>query len=275
MKILLIADVHNRPNNSFAKKLTLQNLKNVIKNTPCDLIVFLGDIVHGPDFKHSSEPYEKYLREVLDLTQDRPFATVFGNHDDECDITKDKILSIIKSYPNSITDGKNYLKEMHNETLLFIDSGSYYNGDESYYDIVSQDVIDWAKDKISNKKAILFQHIIVPNIIDCLDEYNNFKPFCVNGDGKWVKFKKSISYTGKLGERPCPPDINNHQLEQLAPNLKGAVFGHDHKNDFELKISGVKIIQCAGAGYNSYDKLKRSSVKLLDTKTMQTKKIYL
>ncbi|MFR5875165.1 MAG: metallophosphoesterase [Eubacterium sp.] len=276
MKILIIADVHNRPLTSKRARIkTLNGIKKAITDNPCDLIVFLGDIVHGPDFKTIKRPYEKYLREVLDLTGEVPFATIFGNHDDECAVTKDEILRIIDSYPNSLTNGRNYVVDMKGETLLFIDSGSYYEGEGSYYDVVKQDVIDWAKDKTEGKKAILFQHIIVPDIIDCLDEYKYFKPFCVTGDKKWVKFKKGISYTGHMGERPCPPKINTGELKQLSPYLKGAVFGHDHKNDFELNIFGVKIIQCAGSGSNSYDKFNRSSVKLLDTKTMQTKKIFI
>lgn len=276
MKILLIADVHNRPKSSkWARTKTLRDIKNIISVTKCDLIVFLGDLVHGPDFQKVDEPYEKYLREVLDLTGNVPFAAVFGNHDDECDFTKDEILDIIGTYSNSLTNGRNYVINMNGETLLFIDSGSYYNGEGSCYDTVKQEVIDWAKEKTADKKAVLFQHIIVPDIIDCLDEYRHFRPFCVSGDKKWVKFKNNIVYTGHLGERPCPPDINTGELKQLAPNLKGAVFGHDHKNDFELDIDGVKIIQCAGSGYNCYDKLNRASVKLLDTDTMQTQKIYI
>lgn len=276
MKILVIADVHNRPKSSRKLRAkTLSSIQKAIADTPCDLIVLLGDIVHGPDFKEVNEPYEKYLREVLDLTGEIPFAAVFGNHDDECDISKEEILGIIGTYPNSLTDGRNYTINMNGETLLFIDSGSYYRGKGSYYDVVNQEIIDWAKGEIQGKKAILFQHIIVPDIMDCLDEYKHFRPFCVTGDKKWVKFKRSISYTGHLGERPCPPDINTGELRQLAPNLKGAVFGHDHKNDFELYIFDVKIIQCAGSGSNSYDRHSRSSVKLLDTETMKTKQIYI
>lgn len=278
MKILLIADVHNRPKSgAFAKKRTLSALKKVIADTESDLIVFLGDLVHGPDFKEVEEPYEKYLRQVLDLTRGKKFAMVFGNHDDECDTTKDEILSIVNTYSNSITNGRNYVSEMNNEVLLFIDSGSYYNGEESFYDIVPQSVIDWAIEQLKdkNKKAIMFQHIIVPNIIDCLDEYSHFMPFCVPGDSKWVKFKKGIPHTGFLGERPCPPNITTHQLEQLSPYLKAAVFGHDHLNDFEIVIDGVKLIQCAGSGSNCYDKLYPSSVKLLDTESLTTKKIYI
>lgn len=276
MKILLIADVHNRPLVSkFAHDLTLKRLKKAIENIECDMIVFLGDIVHGPDFKEVDAPYEKYLREVLDLTKNIPFATVFGNHDDECNITKNEILDIVKSYDNSLTKSDNYCVEMNGETLLFIDSGSYYQGEGSYYDVVSQDVIDSSLEMIKDKKAILFQHIIVPDIIDCLDEYNSFRPFCVTGDKKWVKFKRKIKHTGFMGERPCPPNINTGELKQLSPCLKGSVFGHDHKNDFELELMGVKLIQCAGSGSNCYDKYFPSSIKLLDTITMKTKKYYL
>lgn len=273
MKILLIADVHNRPKSSpLAKKLTLTRLKRAIDTIESDLIVFLGDIVHGPDFNETNEAYEPYLREVLDLTGDKPFATVFGNHDDECDITKKEVLDIIKAYPNALTKGQNYALDMLGEKLLFIDSGTYYDGDESLYDTVKQDTIDWAKDEIKDSRAILFQHIITPDIFDVIDQYDSFKPFCVKGDGKWVKFKKGTAHTGRMFERPCPPDINTGELAQLSKNLKGACFGHDHKNDFELELMGVKIIQCAGCGSNCYDKYFPSSVKLLDTTTMQTKK---
>lgn len=278
MKILLIADVHNRPGASRpAHDKTLKDIKKAFEKYTCDLIVFLGDTVHGPDFKKINRPYAPYLKEVLDLTGNTPFAFVFGNHDDECDVSKDEILKVVESYPNSVTDGRNYIVEMMGEKLLFIDSGSYYHGEGSYYDVVPEETIDWAVDELKNseEKAILFQHIIMPDIFDCIDQYNHFKPFYAMGNGKWVKFKDDIVYSGAMRERPCPPDINNGELKRLVPYIKGAVFGHDHKNDFELFVNGVKFIQCAGSGYNSYDKLWRSSIKLLDTKTMQTKKILL
>lgn len=277
MKILLIADVHNRPKTSKkAHDKTLAGLKKAIDTLNYELIVFLGDTVHGPDFKENpSLPYEPYLREVLDLTDNHPFAFIFGNHDDECDTTKERILDIVSSYPNSLTNGKNYVVEMNNECLVFIDSGSYYPTDESLYDIVHQDTIDWAKEQIGDKKAILFQHIIVPDIIDQMDEYNHFVPFLPHGDGKWVKFKKGIAYTGKLRERPCPPNINSGELEQLAPYLKAMCFGHDHVNDFELDINGVRIIQCAGSGSNCYDKHNPNNVKILDTETLSTEQIFI
>lgn len=275
MRILLVADVHSRP---FAKQSatdkTLRGIQNAIQKANADLIVFLGDIVHGPDFQKSIEPYEKYLRRVLDLTGNTPFATVFGNHDDECNVTKDEILDMISAYPNSLTNGRNYVVDMMDEKLLFIDSGSYYNGDESYYDIVDDDTVAWAKNEIVGQKAILFQHIIVPDIMTLCDEKPYYVPFWAYGDKHSVRLKKDVEHIGKMRERPCPPSIPTTELTELSPYLKGACFGHDHLNDFELEHMGVKIIQCRGAGYCCYDNHFPSGVKILDTKSMTTQSIY-
>lgn len=270
MRILLIADVHNVPHGS---RKTLHSIGNVIKKTNCDLIVFLGDIVHGPST--AKKYYEKCLRQVFDLTGDIPFATVFGNHDDECRTTKDEILAVAKSYINCLTKGRDYVVDMMGETLLFIDSGSYYNGDGSYYDTVKQEQIDFAKSQIAGKKAILFQHIIMPDIMDYIDKRDKKAYGYVRDGKKYYKFKDGVHYIGKLGECPCPPDINTGELEQLKDNLKAAVFGHDHKNTFELYIDGVKFIQCGGSGSNSYDKFCASTVKILDTKNLCTQIIKL
>lgn len=272
MKILLIADVHNKP---LGSKKTLNSIEKIIKKSKCDLIVFLGDTVHGPATPIN---YSKYLRQVFDLTGDIPFAAVFGNHDDECKTTKDEILAVAKSYKNCLTQGRDYVIEMMGETLLFIDSGSYYKGEGSYYDTVKQEQIDFAKSRISGKKAILFQHIIMPDIMDYIDEFDKRVVGGVGdvnnkGGKKYYKFRDDVQFTGKLGERPCPPDINTGELEQLKDNLKACVFGHDHKNTFELFIDGVKFIQCGGSGSNSYDKFCKSTVKILDTQTLETQLI--
>lgn len=269
MKILLIADVHNKPK---ANKKTLVRLQRAIKEIECDLIVFLGDTVHGPD---TPDDYARYLREVLDLTDGIPFATVFGNHDDECETTKDEILSVIGEYKNSLTKGRDYALDMMGETLIFIDSGSYYNGEGSYYDTVKKEQIEFAKSCFNGEKAILFQHIIVPDITELLVKSKHWTPGAVYGDGSFCKFKKEVRYKGKLGEPPCPPLINTGELKELSPYVKAMCFGHDHKSSFELDMHGVRLIQCAGSGSNSYDRHCHSSVKLLDTKTLETEMIYI
>lgn len=270
MKILLIADVHNLP---FGSKITLNSIKRIIKKSNCDLIVFLGDTVHGPSTPEKQ--YEKCLRQVFDLTDNIAFASVFGNHDDECKTTKQEILAIAKTYKNCLTQGCDYVIEMMGETLIFIDSGSYYDGEGSYYDTVKKEQIDFALSKAKGKKAILFQHIIMPDIMDYIDVSDVRKKGYVLDGKKYYKFKDDVHYSGRLGECPCPPDINTGEFEILKPYLKACVFGHDHKNTFELDVDGVRFIQCGGSGYNSYDRFCRSSVKLLDTKTLETEFIKL
>lgn len=269
MKIILVADVHNKPRGS---KKSLLRLKKVFNSVKPDLIVFLGDIVHGPEVKNN---YEKYLRQVLDLTGNIPFATVFGNHDDECQFSKDEILSVLEPYKNCLTNGRDYVLSMMGETLAFIDSGSYYQGDGSFYDTVKKEQIEFIKKQTAGKKAILFQHIIIPDIMELIDELDIFEKGAVKDGGKYYRFKDGINYSGKLGERPCPPDINTGEFETLKDSLKCICFGHDHKNSFELIYDGVKLIQCQGSGNNSYDKRCKSAVKILDTITLETETIFL
>ena len=106
------------------------------------------------------------------------------------------------------------------------------------------------------------------------DEKPYYVPFWAYGDKRSVRLKKDVEYIGKMRERPCPPSIPTSELTELSPYLKGACFGHDHLNDFELEHMGVKIIQCRGAGYCCYDNHFRSGVKILDTKSMKTESIY-
>lgn len=268
MKILLIADVHDK---LFGSLKTIRELKKVVSSTKCDLIVFLGDTVHGPSTPHFI--YKKRLHRAVSVACGKPFATVFGNHDDECSTTKEEILGWLKEEPNCLTKDRNYFLDYGDTRLLFIDSGSYCKGDESGYAYVDTKTIKWAKEVSYGKRTILFQHIIMPDIMELIEESDEQKDGFVKDGGKWYRFKDGVSFIGSLGERPCPPDFNNRQLEELKENVCCAVFGHDHLNDFELDVQGVRFIQCAGAGSNSYDRSHPSSVKLLDTNTLETIKI--
>ena len=262
MKIMIVADAHMRTKvNKSRQKRSFEALQNAFNKVPCDFAVILGDLMHGPDYGDDKERFIYDLRRALDTTNNLPFAFVFGNHDPESSVTKEEILSIIGEYKNSMTKGQNYVLRIGGETLLFIDSGSEYDGPESYYDIVRPDVINWAKEEIKAERAILFQHIIIPDILDYTEDF---------GDNK-CRFKTGFDYTGEINERPCSPDINTGELEILAPNLKAMVFGHDHVNSFECELMGVKIIQCPSCSVSGYEWPQNPTVKVLDTDTMTTR----
>ncbi|MBE6834892.1 MAG: hypothetical protein E7515_01420 [Ruminococcaceae bacterium] len=263
MKIMILADVHiNKAVEENRKKITFNALKNAFKTIPCDLAVFLGDLIHGPDYGNDRESFINDLRNALKFTGNVPFAYVFGNHDSEGAVSKEEILKIVGENKNSLTNGENYVLKMNGETLLFIDSGSEYDGPESCYDVVKPNVINWAKEQIKGEKAILFQHIIIPDIRDVIEQ----------DDNGVFRFKDGVDYTGEMNEEPCPPDINTGELEILSPYLKAMVFGHDHINNFECELKGVKIIQCSCTSVNGYEypEYQQPTVRLLDTETMTT-----
>lgn len=265
MKILIAADVHIRTKVEPQRRgRTLQALRTAFQTVPCDLAVFLGDLMHGPDYGDDRERFLCDLREALDATGDVPFAFVFGNHDAESAVTKEEILRVIGEYPNARVQGENYVLRIGGETLLFIDSGSEYDGPESHYDIVRPHVLQWAKQQIEGERAILFQHIIIPDILDLVEPDNS---------GVW-RFKPGVAYAGELHERPCPPDLNTGELEILAPYLKAMVFGHDHVNSFTCTMQGVRLIQCAAASVSGYEYPQEPTVRLLDTATMTTEIIH-
>lgn len=265
MKIMVVADVHIRTKvNALRRRRTLRALKKAFSSVDCDMAVILGDLMHGPDYGSDKESYVHDLREALDTTGNLPFAYVFGNHDDECYMTKAEILGVIAEYKNSLTDGENYIIRRNGETLILFDSGSYYDSQGSFYDVVKPEVIEWAKGQIQGEKAVLFQHIIIPDIIDVIER-----------KGRKCRFNDGFEFSGKLKEYPCPPDINTGELETLAPKLKAMVFGHDHKNSFECTLNGVRIIQCLSSGVNCYEWPQRPTVRLIDTETLTSEIIHI
>ncbi|QUC66355.1 metallophosphoesterase [Aristaeella hokkaidonensis] len=73
-----------------------------------DLVVFLGDMIHSRDLRGEAK-----VRKAIDaaaspvVEREIPFALVFGNHDEECGISKEEQLKIYQSYPGCLAvDGE-------------------------------------------------------------------------------------------------------------------------------------------------------------------------
>ena len=58
MKIMILADVHIRNKVSPERQeRTFKALKTAFSDVKCDLAVFLGDLVHGPDYEDDRDSY--------------------------------------------------------------------------------------------------------------------------------------------------------------------------------------------------------------------------
>ena len=189
-KILIVADTQDidKP-----QKETISLLEAELDAAQPDLVVFLGDQIHGPSTGKSVERTQKALDAILQPVAERglQFAVVFGNHDDEGGVSKEAQMAYYRSYPGclasagDVTGVGNYNLLVYGSdgktpamNLWFFDSGTYAPEGQGKYDWVRQDQIDWyleteaalaAQNGGTPVPAYAFQHIIVPDIYDAMD----------------------------------------------------------------------------------------------------------
>ena len=268
-------------------ELTKDYIEKTLNKVNPDLIVLTGDNISGYDVLEEDDA-EKAIREFMDIFEDRNIkvAAVFGNHDDEeTKSTKEHQLSIYESYdcyvgkagfcikdrvgtynlPIMKSDGSGY-----GFNLWLTDSGTY-NTENDYggYAAVYKEQIEWYKETAQELKAenggevvpsINFQHIIVPEIYDALEQTKILwfgriirKKNPLNDTTKFYKLPDGA--TGDLREYPCPPYYNNGQFDAMLDigDVLATVSGHDHENSFEIDYKGIKIINTPTVGFNAYN----------------------
>lgn len=297
-KIMLIGDLHERydikqGNGAAKSEDSLNLLMKAAEKLQPDLVVYMGD--------NASAKTEAELRTVISRimypfsVKNIPAAVVFGNHDHDCEeyISCADQLRLFREHDNcymfnaddSISGSANYNltikasesdKDIYN--LWFMDSNNLYeNREESYYDWVHEDQINWYKNTAqalaaenSGKvlPALLFQHTPVPEEYELLREATVFEKLdSVPGHGKWSdkNYVLKDCVEGYLGEGPCSPCINGGQFAawKEVGDVKGAFFGHDHMNDFVGYVDGIMLGQCKTAGFHPYTDGCRAGVRLI------------
>ena len=80
-----------------------------------------------------------------------------------------------------------------------------------------------------------------------------------------TRYVKKPGVEGYLGEGPCSPDYNNGQFEswKKTGDIIGAVFGHDHMNEFTGTVDGITLMQTQTAGFGAYTNGCRSAVRVI------------
>ncbi|HOO26291.1 MAG TPA: metallophosphoesterase [Clostridiales bacterium] len=247
-----------------------------------DLVVMTGDNMLGKIAKEKSldEKYkiiEGVIEYLIKPLQERniPFAVTFGNHDDQCGITKKQQVEIYMRYPNCVgfndeepdrgrstynipiysSDGK---KIAYN--IWMMESAGKNEAGE-YFEYVSEKALAWyLKTSESLKRendgklvnSLMFQHVPVPEIFELLKETEK-GPGAVEKNGKYYVLDKEKA-EGFLGEGPCVTQKNFGQFETVRKqgDVKALVFGHDHINAFRGKVRGQELIQSPGASFCSY-----------------------
>ena len=285
-RVLLIADTQDtdRP-----QKLMLELLEAELDAADADLVIFLGDVIYGPDIGNDIGKTAKAIYDVVEPVVERgiPFAVAFGNHDDEDGVSRAEQLAIYRGYPGCLNEdpdipgsGNTCLKlcaagETEPSILLWImDSGSYAEPEIGGYGYVMEEQNQWFRDGVaalSGEKtpvSYVFQHIPVPQVNTLIEKAPAFSKgaFCTFGNplSDWYTQRDDMISSGRFGEAPCPPKYDSGQfLSWKDCNVKAAFFGHDHTNDYSATVEGIDLVSTCGIGFYSYGRGDEHGARLL------------
>ena len=221
---------------------TFKAIESVLDTAKPDLIIITGDISwgHGGSEQGLIELAEFFERkEVL-------WAPVFGNHDgnapDSEIKTREAFADILCRFrPNCLFEKEiggvdgfgNYIITIGDKTkpewaLYMLDShqGRFYPSQIKWYD-------DTRKTFSEEHKELAFFHVPLPEYKEVWD-YRECK--------------------GQNNEGVCHTEFNDGLFAVMARgrNMKGIFVGHDHINDYEGELHGIRLCYGRGIGYQCY-----------------------
>ncbi|MBQ6267282.1 MAG: metallophosphoesterase [Clostridia bacterium] len=271
-RILHITDTHLHDDN-VADSVRLIAMACDVEQP--DLVMLTGDLAPEDTYAHTAQLVDA-LMSVFD-SREIPVAVTFGNHDSENGAyTREEMMALYNSYPCSISidDGAaltgcgTYLVPLYaskSDELKFhlwvFDSGDY--DAEGHYANVAEDQVAWyaaqseAAERQSGKKiySLAFQHIIVPEIYDALEEKDYWTAFSyerIYHDGEYYRFSKEYKNYGMLHEMPCPGYYNHGQFAAMVArgDVLAMFTGHDHTNAFGVQYQGIDIVNSLSTRFN-------------------------
>lgn len=221
---------------------TFARLRRTVERENPDMLVFTGDIVTGGDGV-------KTWRTLLDSLSvlRTPFCIVFGNHDPETGVSREKMSEMIASSPYSLNvlDKDRQLADMEIEVvsssggqvplvLYCMDSHDYsrLEGVKGYgWFTVSQ--VEWLRDRCMARKknndgqpvnSLAFFHICLPEYAVAFADHRN----------------RSV---GRRAEKECPGALNTGMFAAMVEtgSVMGVFVGHDHDNDYVVAEKGIAL----------------------------------
>ncbi len=289
-------DDENREIPESRDRETINVIEKLVEKTKPDLVVFGGDNISGYWEEFTYDLVVSTIRKITAPIRERniPLCVVFGNHDGEEGFHTEFQMMQYMEYPNcrsNLNDAdvygcgnccvtiKNSSGDKDAFAIWLIDSNDYQRNSQGglSYDCVHDDQIEWFEKKSEELKAanggkplpsILFQHMPVQQMCDGAKEVAKNEDYTFSRDGKYYKFGHEI-IEGRIREYPCPPCLENDHRDQFeswkkTENIVAAFFGHDHVNDFHIRIDGIDLYQTLGAGYFTYGAERGGRLIIID-----------
>jgi 3',5'-cyclic AMP phosphodiesterase CpdA len=251
-----LTDIHWR-NGDAADRRSRALVEHVLETERPDLVVLTGDVVEGSE---APDPVAAYREAVTPMeTRGIPWAAVFGNHDDEGRHTRGQLLQGLQACrfgltsrgPARLTGVGNYVLRVGaaagrglSAVLYFLDSNSYDARGTGHYGWIAHDQIAWYR-KTSRRlrrayrgpaetlPALAFFHIPLPEYAEA-----------------WER----VVCRGQRNEDVCAPALNSGFFAALVEegDVLGTFVGHDHVNDFEGLLHGIRLCYGRATGFSPY-----------------------
>ncbi len=254
--IAQLTDIHWR-NGDAADCRSRALVEQVLDAERPDLAVLTGDIVEG---REAHDPVAAYREAVAPLeSRGVPWAAVFGNHDDEGRHSRRQLLRGLKASrfgltargPSRLTGVGNYVLRVGGArgaglaaALYFLDSNAYDRLGTGHYAWIAHDQIAWYRSTSRRLRrayrgraealpALAFFHIPLPEYAEA-----------------WER----VVCRGHRNEPVCAPAVNSGFFAALVEegDVVGTFVGHDHVNDFEGTLHGVRLCYGRATGFSPY-----------------------
>ncbi|KAI9838527.1 MAG: hypothetical protein M1819_004835 [Sarea resinae] len=240
-----------------ADSRTLEFVGKLLDEEKPDMVVLSGDQVNGETAPDAQSAIFKFAE--LFVKRRIPYATIFGNHDDEGSLDRSAQMALIESLPLSLSQagpadiagvGNYYVDVLPHGTsqhaaltFYFLDTHGY-SPDENHfrgYDWLKENQIQWFRETAQGVKkahaAYSHVHMDLAFIHIPLPEYRH----------------TGNKIVGNFKEPPTAPGFNSGFKDALVQ--EGVLFvsaGHDHVNDYcSLEVSDAgqpELWMCYGGG---------------------------
>ncbi len=270
-KILHVTDTHLHDCNV---RNTVRLIALACDTEKPDLAVLTGDLASEDTYAHTA----KLTDNLMQVFESRkiPVAVTFGNHDSENGAyTRESVMALYRAYACcvAVDDGEALTgcgtyripilssdgKELRLNVWMF-DSGSYDS--EGHYANVAADQVAWyretsaALERENGRKipSLAFQHIIVPQVYDALEQIDLRLPFSyphMYPNGKYYRFSSAGKNYGMLSEKPCCGYCDHGQFDTMTErgDVRAIFTGHDHTNAFGVQYKGIDLVNSLSTRY--------------------------
>ncbi|RLN49113.1 hypothetical protein BBJ28_00025360 [Nothophytophthora sp. Chile5] len=279
-KILQLADLHisgistvgcgssvpsGMDNKDCSEALTYSFVEQLLDLEEPDFIAFTGDNVEA----YRPRDHQKAIDAVTRAAEERsiPYAMVFGNHDQEGDFPRQKIVDMVSQKEHSYTESGpetvdgvgNYMLNVtapvsggwgdEGDTVFrmyFLDSGAEALTDKypyvfSEYDWIKQSQVDYYRQLSEAGRAE--RHSSVDSVLPAVMFFHiPLVEFAFSSDG---------ACRGEQNEWVHDQGMNLRLLSTMSEmnEVKAAFVGHDHLNEYCCLVKGVQLCYGGGTGF--------------------------